>query len=303
MTAPPAFRTRPGKAAVAEKGWLGAHRWLVLRRVSQFSVLALFLLGPLAGVWIVKGNLASSLLLDTVPMTDPFVFLQVLSAGHWAFSANAAVGAIIVLVFYWLAGGRAYCAWVCPVNLVTDAAAWLRQTLGIQRSARISRQARYWMLAMALVVASATGSLAWELINPVSMFHRGVIFGLGFAWVILAGVFAFDLLLAQRGWCGHVCPMGAFYGLVGHFSPLRVRAGGRGRCNDCAECYAVCPEPQVIRPALKGEKANIGPVIMAGSCTNCGRCIDVCSKSVFAFGTRFHNQVPVHQAKGSAGHA
>ena len=36
------------------------------------------------------------------------------------------VGAAIVIALYLLVGGRAYCSWVCPMNLVTDAAAWLR---------------------------------------------------------------------------------------------------------------------------------------------------------------------------------
>ena len=48
------------------------------------------------------------------------------------------------------------------------------------------------------------------------------------------------------------------------------------RHNDCMDCFEVCPEPQVIRPALKGEGKGVGPVILAPSCTNCGRCIDVC---------------------------
>jgi ferredoxin-type protein NapH len=47
----------------------------------------------------------------------------------------------------------------------------------------------------------------------------------------------------------------------------------------------------VIRPALKGEDKGIGPVILAANCTNCGRCIDVCSKDVFNFGTRYGNPV------------
>ncbi len=42
-------RQRIGAEAVEEKGWLGAHKWLLLRRISQLSILALFLLGPLAG--------------------------------------------------------------------------------------------------------------------------------------------------------------------------------------------------------------------------------------------------------------
>jgi hypothetical protein len=55
---------RIGAEAVAEKGWLGAHRWLILRRLTQSAILALFLLGPLAGIWIVKGNLNYSYTLD-----------------------------------------------------------------------------------------------------------------------------------------------------------------------------------------------------------------------------------------------
>ena len=39
-----------------------------------------------------------------------------------------------------------------------------------------------------------------------------------------------------------------------------------------------------------------GPVILAPNCTNCGRCIDVCSKDVFAFGTRFGNREAVQGA-------
>ncbi|WP_306292567.1 hypothetical protein [Solemya velum gill symbiont] len=70
-----------GNDAIQSKGWLAAHKWLILRRVSQLGVLALFLLGPLAGIWIIKGNLSSSLLFDTVPMTEPVVFLQMLATG------------------------------------------------------------------------------------------------------------------------------------------------------------------------------------------------------------------------------
>ena len=43
----------------------------------------------------------------------------------------------------------------------------------------------------------------WELINPVSMAHRGIIFGMGLAWVVLLGVFLFDLLISRHGWCGN----------------------------------------------------------------------------------------------------
>lgn len=276
-----------GAEAVAEKGWIAAHKWLILRRFSQLGILTLFLLGPLAGIWIVKGNLAYSLTLNTLPLTDPYVLLQSLLTGHVPEKLGL-IGVAIVLGFYFLAGGRLYCSWVCPVNLVTDGAAWLRNRLGIRGSAHISRRTRYWVLAMTLLLALATGTIAWELINPVSMLHRGLIFGIGMAWTVVLAVFLFDLLISENGWCGHVCPVGAFYSLLGKWSPLRVNAVKRRDCNDCMDCFAVCPEPQVIKPALKGEGKGIGPVILSPNCTNCGRCIDVCSKDVFRFGGRFN---------------
>lgn len=297
-----AHQKRTGQEAIEEKGWLAAHKWLILRRLSQFGILALFLLGPLAGIWLVKGNLNYSYTLDLLPLTDPYVALQSLLAGH-APEKLGIIGVAIVLVFYFLVGGRVYCSWVCPVNMVTDAAGWLRDRLGIKGASSLSRQTRYWVLGMTLVGSAITGVVLWELVNPVSMLHRGLIFGLGMGWSIVLVIFLFDLFVMNRGWCGRLCPVGAFYGLLGRWSPVRVAAPARAACNDCMDCFEVCPEPQVIRPALKGEGKGVGPVILAADCTNCGRCIDVCSKDVFAYSLRFNNPastVPPSPAPGEA---
>ncbi|MBW7900969.1 MAG: quinol dehydrogenase ferredoxin subunit NapH [Rhodocyclaceae bacterium] len=275
----------PLAAPPRRRGRLAAHGWLLARRCSQLAILALFLAGPLAGVWIVKGNLAYSLTLDALPLTDPYVLLQSLLAGH-APEAIALTGAAIVAAFYFLVGGRAYCAWVCPLNMVTDFAGWLRGRLGIRGGAHLGRQTRYWVLAMTLLLAATTGTVAWEQVNPVSMLHRGLIFGVGAAWTIVLAVFLFDLFVSARGWCGHLCPVGAFYSLLGRKSPLRVSATRRAACDDCMDCFAVCPEPQVIRPALKGEASGAGPLIDSPNCLNCGRCIDVCDRDVFTFTVR-----------------
>lgn len=281
---------RPGAEAIEEKGWLGAHKWLLLRRTSQIGILLLFLAGPWLGLWIVKGNLSYSYTLGVLPLTDPYVLLQALAAGQLP-EKLALIGVAIVIAAYLLVGGRTYCSWVCPVNLVTDLAAWLRGRLGIKGSAHVSRSARYWILAMTLVVAALTGTIAWEMLNPVSMMHRGLIFGLGLAWTVIAGIFLFDLFVMRQGWCGHFCPVGAFYSLIGKFSLTRIRLPNRAACNDCMDCFAVCPEQQVIRPALKAIK-GAAPIILESNCTNCGRCVDVCSKEVFRFGLRFGHSGP-----------
>ena len=280
----------PARASTASttdgRSWWLKHRWLLLRRISQLGLLSLFLLGPLVGIWIIKGNLNSSMTLDVLPLTDPFVLLQSWLAGRH-FGSQALLGALIVAAFYVLAGGRAYCAWVCPVNIVTDFAHWLRRRLGLRGKTKIKRQTRYWLLGVSLLVSVVGGYVAWELINPVSVLHRGLLFGMGAGWLIILAVFLLDLAVSQRGWCGHLCPVGAFYSLLGTHSPIRVRADRREACDKCMDCFDVCPEPQVIKPALFGMKDGIGPLIDEPNCTNCGRCIDVCSKEVFVFGTRF----------------
>ncbi len=278
----------PGREAVREKGWLAAHRWLLARRAVQLAILLLFLAGPWFGWWLVKGNLSSSLTLDVLPLTDPLLFLQVLLTGHLPETA-ALVGVVIVLAFYLLVGGRVYCSWVCPVNMITDAAEWLRMRLNLKGSANPSRGLRWWMLGLVLLLPPLTGVLAWELINPVSLVQRGLIFGMGLGWVMVLAIFLLDLLVARRAWCGHLCPVGAFYGLIGRVSLLRISAVRREQCDDCMDCFAVCPEKQVIAPALKGAASGRGPLIDDGLCTNCGRCIDVCARDVFVFTHRFHN--------------
>ncbi|MEW7996749.1 MAG: quinol dehydrogenase ferredoxin subunit NapH [Candidatus Thiodiazotropha endolucinida] len=280
-----------GDDAIAEKGWFKAHKFLILRRLSQLGILALFLTGPWLGIWIVKGNLASNLTLDVLPLTDPYVLLQASLSGVVPETA-AIIGVVIVLVFYFLVGGRVYCSWVCPVNMVTDLAAWLRRKLGIRTTSQLSRSTRYWMLALTLILPLVvTGGIIWELVNPVSMMFRGIVFGMGAAWIMVLGIFLFDLIVAKDGWCGHICPVGAFYNLVGSKSLLRVNALERQACNDCMECYVVCPEPQVIKPALKGEKKELSPVILSSDCTNCGRCIDICAPEVFSYGGRHAKKI------------
>ncbi len=236
--------------------------------------------------WLVKGNLNYSLTLNTVPLTDPLVLLQSLVAAH-APERNAIIGAVLILLFYLLVGGRSYCAWVCPVNIVTDAASALRRKLDIRGGGDMPRQARYWLLALILVLAATTGSIVWELVNPVSMLHRGLVFGMGAGWLLIGAIFLLDLFVMKRGWCGHLCPVGAFYSLLGRFSLVRVSANKREACNNCLDCFAVCPEQQVIRMPLKGAAKGASPVILSSDCSNCGRCIDVCSKDVFSFGGRF----------------
>jgi ferredoxin-type protein NapH len=287
--------------ARARKGFWGASRYRILRRMSQLFFLGVFLTGPLFGLWIAKGTLASSMTFGALPLTDPFVFVQSLAARHWP-ETTAVIGAAIVLGLYLLLGGRSYCAWVCPLNPVADFAGWLRRRLGITHSARLRPAFRNYLAFGVVLVSAITGMVAWELVNPITAFHRALVFGMWFGLAGAAAIFVFDLLVAKHGWCGHICPVGAFYGAIGKVALLRVSAAARASCDDCMECFAVCPEPQVIPTALRGEKTGASPVILGADCTLCGACVDVCPESVFRFAHRFDTRTePARRAPDTMG--
>lgn len=270
-----------GKEAIEKLGWWRAHRFLVLRRLCQLTIIALFMAGPTLGV--LTGNLSSSMLLDTVPLSDPLIVLQALATGHIP-EFNALLGVVIVVVFYAILAPRAFCAWVCPLNIVTDLAAWLRRKFNIKASYRWSPAIRYWLIPVLMLGSALSGAILWTWLDPVAALHRGLVFGMGAGWVLIALVFVLDLLLVEHGWCGHLCPLGATYGVIGRKSLLRVTAVRREDCSKCMDCFYVCPEPEVLRQPLKeGDRR-----VMDQNCISCGRCLDVCPEQVFEFKNRLN---------------
>ncbi len=270
-----------GKEAVEKLGWWRARRFLILRRLCQLTIIALFMAGPTLGV--LTGNLSSSMLLNTVPLSDPLIVLQALATGHIP-EFNALLGVVIVVVFYAILAPRAFCAWVCPLNIVTDLAAWLRRKFNIKASYRWSPAIRYWLIPVLMLGSALSGAILWTWLDPVAALHRGLVFGMGAGWVLIALVFVLDLLLVEHGWCGHLCPLGATYGVIGRKSLLRVTAVRREDCTKCMDCFYVCPEPEVLRQPLKeGDRR-----VMDQNCISCGRCLDVCPEHVFEFKNRLN---------------
>lgn len=286
---------------------LGARLWswryLLLRRLSQFGFLLLFF-GTAHWGWqlaknvpLLTGNLSASEFIALIPMADPFAVLQILLTGHML-QQEVLLGAGIVLGFYMLVGGRVYCAWVCPVNAVTDLAGWLRNRLQIPALFILNRITRYFVLVAALVLSAITGVAAFEWVSPISMMHREIIFGLGLGFIALLAIFLFDLLILKHGWCGHLCPLGGFWSVVGrHTAQIRVRFD-KDSCTHCGDCAKICPEPQVLN--LK-RLEEVG-YVFSGECSNCGRCTPVCPEGSLRFDLRpligKHNAAVVRTGKG-----
>jgi len=264
-------------------------RYRILRRLVQVGVLSLFVAGNAWGWKVLQGNLSSSLLFGTVPLADPFALLQVSATGTMT-AAKALLGAGIVLFFFAALAGRAFCGWICPVNIVTDLADTASSAVGGgSRPLRMSRNARYWVLGLSLILSAWFGIAAFEWISPVGALHRGVVFGMGMGWTAVAAVFLFDVFVVKNGFCGHLCPLGAFYSLAGRWSLVRV-VHSKEQCTNCMRCIESCPEPQVLPMVGKRDGA-----VLSGECTNCGRCIEVCPDGAMRFGLR--TQVSVKDPK------
>lgn len=258
------------------------YRFLILRRFVQISLLVLYFSANAYGVKVLSGTLSSSLLFDTIPLSDPYAVVQMLAAGA-VLGMDVIIGAVIILLFYMSFAGRAFCSWVCPINMITDMANWLRRALyldKVEKKLWLGRGVRYWILGLSLVLSVITSVAAFEIVSPISMLHRGIVFGIGMGFAAVLSIFLFDLFAVKNGWCGHVCPLGGFYSLVSKRSILRVKHN-QPNCTLCMKCKDVCPEKQVL--AIIGKESGD---IASGECTNCGRCIEVCEDNALSFGVR-----------------
>lgn len=152
-----------------------------------------------------------------IPLADPFALLQMLVAGAML-GLDVIIGGLIIVAFYMILGGRAFCSWVCPVNMITDSANWLRGALyleKIEKKVWLGRNVRYWMIGLSLVLSFLSGVAAFEMVSPIGIMHRGIVFGMGMGFAALLSIFLFDLFAVKNGWwCGHICPLGAFYAAV-----------------------------------------------------------------------------------------
>ncbi|NIP18922.1 MAG: quinol dehydrogenase ferredoxin subunit NapH, partial [Xanthomonadales bacterium] len=63
------------------------------------------------------------------------------------------------------------------------------ERLGIPKGWQPKRTLRYWILGMTLAASATTGVIVWELVNPITLLHRALLYGLGAAWAAVLAVF------------------------------------------------------------------------------------------------------------------
>lgn len=270
----------------------------VVRRVVQGCMLVLFCLPPLLAGWGLAGLFAggdgevatpaegvffgslSSSSVAGVPLFDPLGALEVMAASRGLLAASALTGALLVVVVYGLVRGRAFCGWVCPVNLVGEGVDAARRRLGIEVPERtVPRRAKIGVAAAVVLLSALVGFPVFELISPIGAVNKGLVFG-GFAGAgTLLAIIIAELLVSRRLWCRALCPLGGTFQVLGRAGQVNV-AIDHDACIHCDKCTHVClADPEILAPALAGEDT----IVRAGDCMACGACVDVCPTSALRF--------------------
>lgn len=273
-------------------------RWTAARRAVQLAALLLFAAPLLMAGWSLLGltvggedamatpsalpffGSLSSSSLGGATFVDPFAALQVAAASK-APDPNLLLFALPVVVAYGLVRGRAFCGWVCPVNLVLEGVDFIRRKLNLSvKEASIPRHAKLWV-AVAVLALSATLSVpVFEALSPISAVNKGLLFGSTAGLLMLAAIVVAELFWAHRVWCRSLCPLGGFYEAIGRLGRVNVKYD-RDACIHCEACQKAClADPIILAPVLDERDT----VVRAGDCMACGSCVDACPARALSLG-------------------
>src|SRR5262249_34161059 len=147
---------------------------------------------------------------------------------------------------------KSFCSWLCPVGTVSECLWMLGRRLW-KRSLRPPRWLdlglrgiKYLLLGLFLyaVVTMPVEAIRQFLGGPYGLLDdvKMLIFfrSLPAPGVIVIGVLMIASLFIENFWCRYLCPYGAFLGLAGLASPLRIRRNPP-LCIGCDKCTKACP--------------------------------------------------------------
>jgi ferredoxin-type protein NapH len=280
------------------------HHW---RRTVQWLFFALMFCVPMlnaAGFTQVIGTYYS-LTIGGLEIVDPALAVQVFLISDTV--SLPLLTAIIVPVLIALVAGKVFCSWVCPYNLFAEYLDHLRKRLRLSpaliRSTNPNKYTAWLPYGMILFIMVVTGiplivflSFPGILSGQVADFvYHGVV---GVELALLGMILFLDVVLASRGWCRFLCPVGVTLSLFHTQKSLRVVHDPRL----CVGCTGVKSGPcQVVCPLrLSPRQAGIYP-----TCYNCFECVATCNRYnrslsiAFLSRTTFRNNYPVRMLDGS----
>ncbi|MFQ5676503.1 MAG: 4Fe-4S binding protein, partial [bacterium] len=193
---------------------------------------------------------------------------------------------VIVPVMFTVVLGRAYCGWLCPMNLVleiNDKLRGLLEKLGYNtRDIKFNSKTKYFVLILGLGAAYFAGMPLLSLIYPPAVLSREIFYKIynGF-WsnglLLIAAICFFELILSRRWWCRYICPGGAVYAGLSKFRLLKIKRNDQF-CDRNGDCLPACPYD--LKPMTRE---------LTAACDQCGLCIAVCQPGALNYIFGFNN--------------
>ncbi|HDS58675.1 MAG TPA: 4Fe-4S binding protein [Thermoplasmatales archaeon] len=188
--------------------------------------------------------------------------------------------ALVCMVF-----GRAACGWACPIGFLQDMLGMRRKIKSekAQRADQRMRPLKYAILLLIPPVCYVTADMAYTNLCPVggltatlpalALDPGGYTLGVYFVpkMLFLGGFFVLIVMLT-RGWCRHLCPVGAMMAPFGKVSLLQLTVD-MDKCTHCGACKNVCPMD-----------INLPEDHASTECIRCGQCVSYCPAGALHLG-------------------
>ena len=131
---------------------------------------------------------------------------------------------LLASIFLGLSFGRVFCGWLCPLAAVFNFLAPMSR-----RQTRLDRRWKYATLAGAALLLYYHPSIQVGL--PAGVSPRYIVAAL------LLGI-VLSSLVYGRAFCTSLCPVGAYFSILGKLAVFRLRVGEE--CTTCERCNKVC---------------------------------------------------------------
>ncbi len=258
-------------------------RWGVILFINGLFVASFYI-----DIQVLEGSLSGSRFLG-FHLIDPYAGTQImLATAHIA--VNLVIGMATVFLIYLFLGGRTFCSWVCPYNLLAEWGEKLHRNLvrkKIVRNHNFDYNWKYFFFVLFLALAYLTGFTIFETFSPITLISRALVYGPGLGLLLAAGFLAFEIFYSRRFWCRYICPVGTTYNFIGRLSPFKIK-WNVDNCSNCKHCQVVCPVPFVLADTVNRGRVEY---VVSGECTRCGLCVDACQDGALNYSVRYLDKI------------